>query len=287
MDVADLPGVPEGLPGPCATTASRSCTRRRPRPSKPASPTARAWWRRPDREREDPHRRAGDAFIGRSRRESAVIVPPRALACECWPTLTIQLYGLDIGVSTGNYESEGGWLADEDIIVATSEKVDSLVRNNAAWMDQLTCVVTDEVHLVDDGERGPTLEVTLAKLRRLNHDLQTVALSATIGNAEALATWLERGSSTLIGGHRPPKGVHYGQALHLEDGSQQRLSVQNNEKQTAAIVRDTLEDDGSTLVFVNSRRNAEAAAGRLANTVRPHLDRGTGPLADSPRRYGT
>jgi len=274
MDVADLPGVPEWLPDhlrddgieelypPQAEAVEAGVTEGENLVA--SIPTA-----------------SGKTLIAELAMLSSVarggkalyIVPLRALASEKQADFEeFEQYGLDIGVSTGNYESEGGWLADKDIVVATSEKVDSLVRNDAPWIEDLTCVVTDEVHLVDDGERGPTLEVTLAKLRRLNPDLQTVALSATIGNAEALATWLDAG---LVDSDWRPidlqKGVHYGQALHLEDGSQQRLSVRNNEKQTAAIVRDTLEDDGSTLVFVNSRRNAEAAAGRLANTVRPHL----------------
>ncbi|QLH76002.1 ATP-dependent DNA helicase [Halosimplex rubrum] len=201
------------------------------------------------------------------------IVPLRALASEKREEFEqFEQYGLEVGVSTGNYESEGGWLATKDIVVATSEKVDSLVRNDAPWLDELTCVVSDEVHLVDDPNRGPTLEVTLAKLRQLNPDLQTVALSATIGNAEALAEWLD--AALVDSDWRPielKKGVHYGQALHLEDGSQRELPVRNSEKPTAAIVRDTLEDEGSTLVFVNSRRNAEAAAGRLSSTVEPHL----------------
>ncbi|MXR51790.1 ATP-dependent DNA helicase [Halovenus sp. WSH3] len=197
------------------------------------------------------------------------IVPLRALASEKHEEFAeFEQYGLDVGVTTGNYESDGGWLSGKDIIVATSEKVDSLVRNDAKWLDDLSCVVTDEVHLVDDGERGPTLEVTLAKLRSLNPDLQTVALSATIGNADELAGWLD---AELVDSEWRPielkKGVHYGEALHLEDGSQQRLPVRNSEEQTAAIVRDTLEDDGSTLVFVNSRRNAEASARRLATTT--------------------
>jgi len=72
------------------------------------------------------------------------------------------------GVTTGNYESTSDWLSTKDIIVATSEKVDSLVRNGADWLSDLTCVVSDEVHLIDDRNRGPTLEVTLAKLRKLN-----------------------------------------------------------------------------------------------------------------------
>ncbi|WP_336001176.1 ATP-dependent DNA helicase [Halorientalis halophila] len=202
------------------------------------------------------------------------IVPLRALASEKSEEFEqFEQYGVDVGVSTGNYDSDGGWLADKDVIVATSEKVDSLVRNDAAWIEDLSCVVADEVHLVDDGQRGPTLEVTLAKLRQLNADLQTVALSATIGNADELADWLD--AELVDSDWRPielQKGVHYGQALHLEDGSQQRLEVRNGESETAAIVRDTLADDGSTLVFVNSRRNAEAAARRLASTTSDFLD---------------
>ncbi|MFB6223617.1 MAG: ATP-dependent DNA helicase [Haloarcula sp.] len=274
MDVADLPGVPDWLPDhlrddgieelypPQAEAVEAGVTAGENLVS--AIPTA-----------------SGKTLIAELAMLSSVerggkalyIVPLRALASEKQADFEeFEQYGLDIGVSTGNYESEGGWLADKDIVVATSEKVDSLVRNDAPWIEDLTCVVTDEVHLVDDSERGPTLEVTLAKLRRLNPDLQTVALSATIGNADALATWLD--AELVDSDWRPidlQKGVHYGQALHLEDGSQQRLSVHNNEKQAAAIVRDTLGDEGSTLVFVNSRRNAEAAAGRLASTVRPHL----------------
>jgi len=202
------------------------------------------------------------------------IVPLRALASEKQADFEeFEQYGIDVGVSTGNYESEGGWLADKDVIVATSEKVDSLVRNNAPWLDELTCVVADEVHLVDDGERGPTLEVTLAKLRKLNANLQTVALSATIGNAQELADWLD--AELIDSDWRPielQKGVHFGDALHLEDGSQSRVPVSGAEDQTAAIVADTLEGGGSSLVFVNSRRNAEAAARRLGSTTTDFLD---------------
>ncbi|WP_324760278.1 ATP-dependent DNA helicase [Haloarcula montana] len=295
MDVADLPGVPDWLPDhlradgieelypPQAEAVEAGVTRGENLVA--AIPTA-----------------SGKTLVAELAMLSSVarggtalyIVPLRALASEKRAEFEqFEEYGLDVGVSTGNYESDGGWLADKDIVVATSEKVDSLVRNDAPWIGDLSCVVSDEVHLVDDGNRGPTLEVTLAKLRRLNPDLQTVALSATIGNADELAGWLD--AELVDSDWRPidlQKGVHYGQALHLEDGSQQRLAVQNNEKPTAAIVRDTLTDDtdedgavveegGSTLVFVNSRRNAESAAGRLGSTVRPHLtDEERDQLAD-------
>ncbi|WP_227375093.1 ATP-dependent DNA helicase [Haladaptatus halobius] len=200
------------------------------------------------------------------------IVPLRALASEKKAEFEeFEQYGVSIGVSTGNYDSEGDWLATKDIIVATSEKVDSLVRNGAKWVDDLSCVVADEVHLVNDAHRGPTLEVTLAKLRRVNPNLQTVALSATVGNADQMADWLD---ATLVDSTWRPidlrKGVLYGQALHFDDGSQQELA-RGNEKETAALVRDTLGDEGASLVFVNSRRNAEASAKRLADVTKTHL----------------
>ena len=202
------------------------------------------------------------------------IVPLRALATEKYEEFReFERHGVEVGVSTGNYEADGEWLARKDVVVATSEKVDSLVRNGAGWLDELDCVVADEVHLVDDSSRGPTLEVTLAKLRRINAALQVVALSATVGNAAELADWLD---AELVDSTWRPielrKGVHYGQALHFGDGETRELGVGRSEKPTAAIVRETLADGGSTLVFVNSRRNAEAAADRLASTTREFLD---------------
>ncbi|MEF8859256.1 MAG: ATP-dependent DNA helicase [Halolamina sp.] len=201
------------------------------------------------------------------------IVPLRALASEKkaeferWAE-----YGVTVGVSTGNYESDGEWLGSRDIVVATSEKVDSLVRNGAPWVDDLSCIVSDEVHLVDDRNRGPTLEVTLAKLRRINPNLQTVALSATVGNAPEIADWLD--AELVDSTWRPIElktGVHYGNAINFADGSQREVPVDSGGKQTPALVDDTLEEGGSSLVFVNSRRNAESAASRLGEVTKSHL----------------
>ncbi|WP_119821157.1 ATP-dependent DNA helicase [Halalkaliarchaeum desulfuricum] len=206
------------------------------------------------------------------------IVPLRALAnekkteFERW-----EEFGVSVGVSTGNYESDGEWLASRDIVVATSEKVDSLVRNDARWLSDLSCVVADEIHLVDDRHRGPTLEVTLAKLRRINPGLQTVALSATVGNADVVAEWLD--AELVKSDWRPidlRMGVHYGNAINFDDGSQREVPVADGQRQTEALVADTLDEEidgqgGSSLVFVNSRRNAESAARRLAGVTEPRL----------------
>ncbi|WP_138007556.1 ATP-dependent DNA helicase [Halalkalirubrum salinum] len=202
------------------------------------------------------------------------IVPLRALASEKKAEFERwEEYGISVGVSTGNYEASGEWLASRDIIVATSEKVDSLVRNNAPWIDDLACVVADEVHLVDDRHRGPTLEVTLAKLRTVNPGVQMVALSATVGNAAEIANWLD---AALVQSEWRPidlrMGVHFGNAINFDDGSQTEVAVESGGRQAPAIVGDTLDDGGSTLVFVNSRRNAESAARRMTEVTDRYLD---------------
>ena len=248
------------------------------------------------------------------------IVPLRALASEKKAEFERwEAFGFDVGVSTGNYDADGEWLASRDIVVATSEKVDSLVRNGAAWIDDLTCVVADEVHLVNDAGRGPTLEVTLGKLRTLNPGLQVVALSATVDNAEVIAEWLD---AELVDSEWRPielrTGVHYGNAVTFDDGSQREVPVSSGGRPTAALVDDALagdrdpeateaaggdavgngsgdgdpagsstgdgdpdDDQGSSLVFVNSRRNAEAAAKRLGEVTDHHLtDDERGQLAE-------
>ncbi|MFC7205090.1 ATP-dependent DNA helicase [Haloferax namakaokahaiae] len=206
------------------------------------------------------------------------IVPLRALASEKKAEFERwEEFGITVGVSTGNYDSTSEWLSSRDIIVATSEKVDSLVRNNASWMDELTCVVSDEVHLVNDRHRGPTLEVTLAKLRRLNPSLQVVALSATVGNAGEVADWLD---ATLVQSDWRPidlkMGVHIGNAINFDDGSQREVPVAKGDRQAPALVADALDgddddDQGSSLVFVNSRRNAESAARRMAGVTDEYI----------------
>lgn len=199
------------------------------------------------------------------------IVPLRALASEKQTEFEEFEPIVTVGMSTGDYESTDEWLATKDIIVATSEKVDSLIRNDADWIDDITCVVADEVHLVDDASRGPTLEVTLAKLRRRLNP-QIVALSATIGNADEIAEWLD--AALIDSTWRPidlKTGVYYGNAINFADGSQREVP-DTEAKPTASLVVDTITEGGSTLVFVNSRRNAKAAATRLADTVEPHLE---------------
>ena len=99
----------------------------------------------------------------RSNKKGIYLVPLRALAWEKVNELRDIckniLNGARIGVSVGDFDKARG-LSKYDIIIATSERADSLIRHNPSWLTEVDCLVADEIHLINDSGRGPTLEVT-------------------------------------------------------------------------------------------------------------------------------
>jgi len=85
-----------------------------------------------------------------------------------------------------------------------------LIRHHAAWLQHVGVVVIDEIHLLNDIGRGPTLEILITILRRLLKNVQIIGLSATIGNPKELAAWLD--AKLVIDNWRPvelKKGVMF------------------------------------------------------------------------------
>ncbi|MFB6092063.1 MAG: DEAD/DEAH box helicase [Haloquadratum sp.] len=199
------------------------------------------------------------------------IVPLRALAREKYESFS-GLPGVSVGISTGDFDSPADELGSEDVVVATAEKVDSAIRNGASWVEDLACVVVDEVHLLGRPRRGPTLEVTLATLQRRAPGVQIVALSATIDNPEEVAAWLD--ADLVESTWRPVSlrtGVYADGDVAFDDGSTLAVDAgpvapddDRDTEVTAALVADALDGGGQCLAFVRSRREAEALAARLA-----------------------
>ncbi|HKW42646.1 MAG TPA: DEAD/DEAH box helicase [Thermoplasmata archaeon] len=199
------------------------------------------------------------------------IVPLRALAAEKYEDLKeFEPLGIRIGISVGDYDSVDPTLEKFDVIVATSERADSLLRHRINWLQQLTVVVADEVHLINDADRGPTLEVTLAKLRQVNPKAQVLALSATIKNSDQLAKWLE--AEHIKSDWRPvplKEGVYHDGIVHFVD--QSLLEVKKGEDDISGLVIDIMASGGQALVFVSTRRSTEALAKGLGVQIRREL----------------
>ncbi len=212
------------------------------------------------------------------------IVPLKALASEKYEELSkFADLGLKIGESTGDYDDIDPKLGTYDIVVATSEKVDSLLRHRNRWLKQITVVVADEVHLINDPDRGPTLEVILVKFRTFNPDAQLVALSATIRNCSELAEWLD--AELVMSEWRPVplrEGVCADGEIFFTDNKRRRLP--EDVSPIHAIVAQTLDSGGQCLVFVNTRRSTEALALELGPLVKGRMGDKTEGIRDEVKR---
>lgn len=204
---------------------------------------------------------------------SLYIVPLKALASEKFDEFSGK--GIRVGISTGDFDRKDDYLGRNDIIVATSEKVDSLIRNRATWLREISLLVVDEVHLLDSPDRGPTLEMVITKMRARNPDMQVIALSATIGNPQPLAGWLD--AALVTSTWRPVdlrQGIYMEGEIQFEHTSRTVVPVSKHDD--INLLMDTIAEGGQCLFFVSSRKNAEAFAKRAAKALQcddPTLDR--------------
>ncbi len=205
--------------------------------------------------------------------KSLYIVPLKALASEKYDVFGGK--GVRVGISTGDFDRRDEYLGRNDIIVATSEKVDSLIRNRAPWLSDISLLVIDEVHLLDSPDRGPTLEMVITKMRARNPGMQVIALSATIGNPRVLAGWLD--AVLITSTWRPVdlrQGVYMDGEIRFDDQSRTVVPVSKHED--INLLLDTVAEGGQCLFFVSSRKNAEAFAKRAAKALKcedPELDK--------------
>src|SRR4030067_2422955 len=200
------------------------------------------------------------------------ILPLKALASEKFEDLSkFEELGIKVGESTGDLDEVDPKLHQYDIVISTSEKADSLLRHRSKWLEQLSVVVADEVHLINDPERGPTLEVTLVKFKTFNPTAQIIALSATVKNAKEIAEWLD---AVLVESDWRPvplkTGVYLNGKVFFTDNTKRVLT--DDDEPVHSIVRQALPAGGQCLVFVNSRKSSEALAGQLGGVVKRSED---------------
>jgi helicase len=171
-----------------------------------------------------------------------------------------------VGITSGDYDSSDIYLANFDIIISTNEKADSLLRHRSPWIGDISVVVADEIHLLTEADRGPTLEVVLTRLLKLNPELQVVALSATIRNAAEIGEWLKAAQITTEWRPVPLReGVHHGGQVQFKDGSS-RFIPRTDTNPIFDTAIDVINEGGQALIFAETRRSA-VEMGRKASAL--------------------
>jgi superfamily II RNA helicase len=118
--------------------------------------------------------------------------PIKALSNQKYAEFSSKFPELEIGILTGDNKHNPG----ADVIIMTTEILqNNLFRKKNAYLtiemdieNELGCVIFDEVHYIDDADRGTVWEQCIIMLPK---HVQMVMLSATIGEKERFAKWIE------------------------------------------------------------------------------------------------
>ncbi|MCJ7450470.1 MAG: DEAD/DEAH box helicase [Candidatus Nanohaloarchaeota archaeon QJJ-9] len=248
--------------------------------------------------------------IGKTLREgkkALYLVPLKALASEKYRDYKELFEGKDyrVGMNVGDKDSSGKRLASKDLIIMTVEKLDAILRHKPSWIKDVGLVVEDEIHLLNSEERGPTVEVTLTRLKDIL-DFQVLGLSATISNSDELAEWLD--AELVKSEYRPvdlKEGVYHSEGIEYYLNSEDIKSPKkqkkatfktgkekleerevetelktekknlrtNKSRATLNVLENTLSQDKQMISFVRSRKSAESEAEKQGKVTKGNLSR--------------
>ncbi|MCK4938499.1 MAG: DEAD/DEAH box helicase [Methanosarcinales archaeon] len=209
---------------------------------------------------------AGVNNILAARGKMLFLVPLVALANQKYDQFRkkYQSLGLTTAVRVGQSRIGSGkgnrmrTTLDSDIIVGTYEGIDYLLRSGGGRkLGKVGTVVMDEVHMIQDPERGPRLDGLIARLRYLYPKCQFIYLSATVGEPQRLASAL--GSMLIEYEERPiPLERHL-----IFGGPSEKLRLINQLARDEYNRKSSKGFRGQTIVFTNSRHNCHRLSDAL------------------------
>ena len=217
-------------------------------------------------------------YLSKNKGKVIYLSPLRALASEKYVEFKkLEKVGLGkkikVGISTGDFENIEKNLEKNNVLILTNEKMDSIIRHGAEWIDEIGLVIVDEIHLIGDETRGPTLEMVLTKLKLLASKPQIVGLSATITNSDEIARWLD---CTLVKNDWRPvplsEGVYDDGKVLMSDGKKFNI-----EPSLCGIPVDlgvqSVKEGGQSLVFAETRTRSRSLATKAADVISQLLEK--------------
>lgn len=139
----------------------------------------------------------------RCRKRKAIYVSPsKALTQEKmddWFDKNHHFGDVKTSICTGDYQPSSERkeeLASADLVLMTSEMLNSLCRNNSSaknfFISEVGTLVIDEAHTIGSMGRGSHLEVGIINFVRINPNARIVLLSATLPNVGEVGEWISK-----------------------------------------------------------------------------------------------
>ena len=189
-----------------------------------------------------------------------VITPTRALVNDLYNRLSRPLEQLRIGLGRKTADHGINESLHCQVLITTPESVESLLTFRKNMLSGLQAIVLDEIHLLDGSPRGDQLRSLLSRVRLFRDQagddeaqcLQIIAMSATVADPKRLARAYLGAESEIVAvtGQREVESH-----VIVASGTEE-------ERATLAIsALDRFDDVHKILVFVNSRKQVDMAAG--------------------------
>ena len=147
-----------------------------------------------------------------------------------------------------------------DILLTTPEQLALLLSSDDApfLFSSLKRIVLDELHALVTSKRGDLLSLGLARLWRLAPQIRAIGLSATVAEPESLARFLvpqrhgnsEAADIVIAGGAAAP-------IVEMLDTRERLPWAGHSARHALPEVYDLIKRNNTTLVFVNTRSQAE------------------------------
>jgi len=217
-------------------------------------------------------------YLSKSKGKIVYLCPLRALAAEKFSEFK-KLESIDfkrkikVKISTGDFEAVDKDLVNSDVIILTNEKMDSIIRHGSEWVDDVGLVIADEIHLIGDDDRGPTLEIILTKLKLLENKPQILGLSATISNSDEISEWL--GCKLVENKWRPVplfEGVYDAGSVVMNDGREFEIESSIRGKPVDLGI-ESVKNGGQSLLFAETRTRSSSLATKAADAISTSLDK--------------
>jgi len=217
-------------------------------------------------------------YLSKSKGKIVYLSPLRALAAEKFSEFK-KLESIDfkrkikVKISTGDFEAVDKDLVNSDVIILTNEKMDSIIRHGSEWVDDVGLVIADEIHLIGDDDRGPTLEIILTKLKLLENKPQILGLSATISNSDEISEWL--GCKLVENKWRPVplfEGVYDAGSVVMNDGREFEIESSIRGKPVDLGI-ESVKNGGQSLLFAETRTRSSSLATKAADAISTSLDK--------------
>ncbi len=218
------------------------------------------------------------SYLSKNNGKVIYLSPLRALAAEKFSEFKkLEKVALGkkikVAISTGDYENIEKNLEKNDVLILTNEKMDSIIRHGTEWVEEIGLVIADEVHLIGDENRGPTLEMILTQLKLLETNPQIVGLSATITNSNEIADWLD---CILVKSDWRPvplsEGVCDAGEVTMNDGKV--FSVERSICGTPIDLGvQSVKEGGQSLIFAETRNRSKSLATKAADAISQILEK--------------